>query len=215
MGKIKLPRTAPSLDMTPMVDLAFLLVTFFILTANFRVNEAVNIIPPSSQSDKILPENMLMVSIDTAGRVFFSMDGQEARRNLLFQLANIYKFQPTEEDAKRFSVMTDYGGPISELIKYIRMDENQRAEFDKKTTGIPMDSANNELANWIFHGYREKQRVDLARDVQKDKRTRIAIKADGRTNYKIIKRVIQVFQDTPPGLNTFNLITESETEKLE
>lgn len=215
MGKIKLPRNAPSLDMTPMVDLAFLLVTFFILTANFRVNEAVSIMPPSSQSDKILPENMLMVTVDTGGRVFFSMDGQEARRNLLSQLADIYKLQPTEEDAKRFSVMTDYGGPISGLMQYIRSDEGQRAEFDKKTTGIPLDSANNELANWIFHGYREKQRVDQAKEIPKEKRTRIAIKADGKTNYKIIKRVIQVFQDTPPGLNTFNLITETETEKLE
>lgn len=215
MGKIKLPRKSPSLDMTPMVDLAFLLVTFFILTANFRVNEAVNIMPPSSQSDKILPENMLMVTIDTGGRVFFSMDGQEARRNLLSQLAGIYKFQPTEEDAKRFAVMTDFGGPVSSLLEYIRYDEAKRAEFDKKTTGIPIDSTNNELANWIFHGYREKQRVDLAKEIPKEKRTRIAIKADGRTKYKVLKRVIQIFQDTPPGLNTFNLITETETEKLE
>ncbi|MFM1898639.1 MAG: hypothetical protein RL577_879, partial [Bacteroidota bacterium] len=35
MPKVKMPKSSPSLDMTPMVDLAFLLVTFFMLTSSF------------------------------------------------------------------------------------------------------------------------------------------------------------------------------------
>ena len=55
MGKIKVSKSAPSIDMTPMVDLAFLLVTFFMLTASFRMAEPVIIDLPSSVSEKTLP----------------------------------------------------------------------------------------------------------------------------------------------------------------
>jgi len=46
MPKIKMPKSNPSLDMTPMVDLAFLLVTFFMLTASARVSEPVVVDTP-------------------------------------------------------------------------------------------------------------------------------------------------------------------------
>ena len=55
MPKIKMPKGTPSIDMTPMVDLAFLLVTFFMLTASFRNAEPVTVETPSSISYKIIP----------------------------------------------------------------------------------------------------------------------------------------------------------------
>ncbi len=210
MGKIKIPKSAPSLDMTPMVDLAFLLVTFFMLTAKFRVNEAVPILPPSSHSEKILPENTLQVTIDTAGRAFFSLDGQEVRRKLLAEMGDKYKIKFTEVDAKRFSVMSEFGVPMAQLAEYIKGGEKERGVLDKTSTGIPIDSVNNQLGDWIAFGWNEKQIDQQTKKMPKESWCRIAIKADGQTNYKAVKRVIQIFQDR--NLNSFNLITEMETE---
>lgn len=213
MGKIKIPKSAPSLDMTPMVDLAFLLVTFFMLTAKFRVNEAVPVLPPSSHSEKILPENMLQVSIDTAGRVFFALDGQEVRRNLLARMGEKYKVKFTDADAKRFAVMTEFGVPMTQLTAYIKGGEKERLQIDKQTPGIPCDSINNQLGDWIAFGWNEKKTWEANNKISKENGCRIAIKADGQTNYKVIKRVIEVFQDR--NLNNFNLITNMETEATE
>jgi biopolymer transport protein ExbD len=213
MSKVKLPHRAPSLDMTPMVDLAFLLVTFFILTAKFRADEPVNVTIPSSHSEKILPENVMLVTVDTAGRVFFHIDGKEVRQNLLLKMGQKYNIQFTENDVKRFQVMTSFGTPMNQLLDYIRGDEKTRKKIDATTTGIPLDSTNNQLGDWIAYGWNEKQIFQQTNNIPKENWCRIAIKADGKTDYRIIKRVIQVFQDR--NLNSFNLITNMETEQLE
>lgn len=210
MSKIKMPKSAPSLDMTPMVDLAFLLVTFFILTANFRQNEAIMVKTPSSHSEKILPQNVMLVTLDTAGRAYFSLDGKEVRRNLLLTMGEQYKVKFTEAEVNRFLILPMFGVPMAQLPEYIRGDEKARAAIDKASAGIPMDSLNNQLGDWIAYGWNEKQIFQQTNDIPKENWCRIAIKADGQTDYSKIKRVIAVFQER--NLNSFNLITDMETE---
>ena len=85
-----MPKSNPSLDMTPMVDLAFLLVTFFMLTASARVSEPVVVDTPSSNSDKLLPENVILVTIDDKGKAYYNINNYDVRIKTLERMGAQY-----------------------------------------------------------------------------------------------------------------------------
>ena len=90
MGKVKMKRSSPTIDMTPMVDLAFLLVTFFMLTAAFRPPEPVAVDTPKSESEIPLPErDRMIITVSKDGKVFFDMDNQGGRKEALRQMGAV------------------------------------------------------------------------------------------------------------------------------
>jgi biopolymer transport protein ExbD len=69
--------------MTPLVDVAFLLLTFFMLTTQFKPQEEVTIVLPSSRSEWKLPESDVMtVNLAKDGRIFLGVDSQILRGRL-------------------------------------------------------------------------------------------------------------------------------------
>lgn len=215
MPKIKMSKSSPSLDMTPMVDLAFLLVTFFMLTATMRTPEPVLVDTPSSVSELILPKNTMLITIDTAGRVFMNIEGKDVRMNTLKDMMLKYpavKF--TEEQIQRFGSMQSFGVPVADLPDYISANETERKKMDEATKGIPMDTVggNDQLSQWIFAARTEEYRwrTEQKAEGKQVEEMRVALKADGKAAYKKIDAVIAVFKKQE--INRFNLITDLESD---
>jgi len=83
MPKHKQARVGVRIDMTPMVDVAFLLLTFFMLTTSFKPPEEVQITLPVSHSAIKLPESdVMIVTVNKAGNIYLGLDSQVLRTNL-------------------------------------------------------------------------------------------------------------------------------------
>jgi len=208
MPKIKLPRNSPSIDMTPMVDLAFLLVTFFMLTTKFRPEEPVKVVIPFSVSTTKIPENITTLSVDSAGRVFFDMDGKDVRPQVLKAVMSKYKIAITDDDANRFAVMGAFGVPANQLKQYIESNDAERKVMSNASAGIPMDTLrNNQLQDWVAMAW-QYANADYSTKISKNpnmKPPRFAIKADGTAKYKVVRQVIDICQKN--GVQHFELIT--------
>jgi len=77
MPRIKKKRVAVRIDMTPLVDVGFLLLTFFMLTTQFKPPEEVEIALPLSHSEIKLPEsNTMTIHISKDGKLFLGFDSQ-------------------------------------------------------------------------------------------------------------------------------------------
>jgi biopolymer transport protein ExbD len=208
---------APALDMTPMVDLAFLLVTFFMLTASFRMAEPVVVDPPSSIGKVDLPDNHILVTIDDKGRAFFGISNSTAKMNALRDMSAKYKVVFTEEQIKKFSGLPSFGIDIKDLPRYIDAKEEARKNFQPQR-GVPLDTItpNNQLKDWIAIGGREAVKTYEAAKADaaerqtdfKAEKPRYAIKCAAKTPYIYVKDVVKSFTDLK--IYQFNLITSLE-----
>ena len=75
MARAKIKRGSTSIDMTPMCDVAFLLLTFFILAAQFKPDSAIEVVTPTSVSNKVAAQkDFMQVTISKDNKVFMNMD---------------------------------------------------------------------------------------------------------------------------------------------
>ena len=198
MGRAKIKRGSTAIDMTAMCDVAFLLLSFFILTTKFKPSEAVAVSPPSSVSSKAAPEkDAFTVSINPEGNVFVDMS-DNMKKEVLEQVGAARNIQFSEDDKKYFQMATFVGVPFSQLNQFTRIPPEKMKEV--KLSGVPSDSTNNELQAWI----------NSAINVYKDKGRRInfLIKGDNNTKYPAFKNVIDAFKKN--DIYKYQLITNPE-----
>jgi biopolymer transport protein ExbD len=197
MPKIKIPRKNISLDMTAMCDMAFLLLTFFMLATKFKPQEAVMVDIPSSVSPTKLPDvDIMTISVRNDGAVFFGIDGQHARLKMLESMIDKYKLSLTDQEKKEFSLTETFGVPVNQLKSYLNIPGGERNNI--KQPGIPTDSLDNQLRDWIYYSRFANPRI------------RIAIKGDRQSHYGVMETIIATLQDQ--NINKFNLITSLENK---
>jgi biopolymer transport protein ExbD len=216
MPKVKMKKHNITMDMTAMCDVAFLLLTFFILTTKFKPNEPVQVEIPGSTAQIPIPgTNILMISVGNDGRIFYGVDDQNTRAAILDELSRRYSFPVTGATQKRFKLMDQFGVPLEQLnsllnlssedmgrFKQVGLRVNPKAPLPGQPAGPKDDpNAKNDLAELIVIG----------RSINSE--LRIAIKADKGAEYKYIDDVIETLRKT--NSNRFNLITSARAASAE
>jgi len=201
MPKVKVARKSTRIDMTAMCDVAFLLLTFFILTSKFSASDPVKVTIPTSISEIKIPEvNICKIIIGKNGKVFFGIDNQDKKEKLIGKMADKYKVTLSPKQIKKFTLLDVWGVPMNKMPEYLDLSNEERGKSEN-SLGIPCDSTNNELAFWIQY----------AREVNPD--IKIAVKGDKDTPYPIVRKVVTTLQDR--NENKFNLITGLEANPLD
>ena len=197
MAKVKSQKKMTSIDMTAMCDVAFLLLTFFILTATAKQPEPLPVDTPASTVQTKLPESDLATITIGKGKVFFGVTGKEVRKQTLEMMAQKYNVTFTPEEVERFALIDEFGVPVQNLSEIIAMSGADRNKPNLQP-GIPKDSTDNQLADWIQ--FSRRATIDVA-----NKELNIAIKGDAKEEYPEIKKVMDILQNQK--INSFNLVT--------
>lgn len=193
---IKMKKKSTSTDMTAMCDVAFLLLTFFILTATAKVPEVMPVDTPASTVQTKLPEKDLATLTVGNGKVFFDVKGKDVRIRTLELMGDKYGVKFSEEDQNKFAIMESFGVPVQSLKQILDMKPSDRKNVQQP--GIPKDSLDNQLAEWV-------QNARLANIELHDKELELAIKGDAKEEYPIIRKVMDILQDQK--INNFSLVT--------
>jgi biopolymer transport protein ExbD len=196
MARGKIKRGSTTVDMTAMCDVAFLLLTFFILAAQFKPSEAIEVTPPNSVSNKHAPQkDFFNVTIDKENKIYIDMD-DALKGDVLEELGKERNISFSPADIKAFQQSTFIGVPISQLNQFTRLTAEQIAKT--KLPGVPADSTNNELQAWI----------SAAKAVSLGKKLNFLIKGDDASKYTAFKSVIDAFKKNDEY--KYNLITNAE-----
>jgi biopolymer transport protein ExbD len=201
MGRAKLPRKSTNIDMTAMCDVAFLLLSFFILATKFKPPEALSVVTPSSVSTKVAPEkDVVMVIIDKDGKVYLSVsEANQAEKKEIIETINTSKnLGLTDAEKNNFiRVPNAYiGAPFSQLKSYLDKDPTELQKIVKP--GIPaVDSTNNEMVEWFR----------AAQSAFEGKRMNILVKGDDASKYPAFQGVIIALKKN--DLMKFQVVTAS------
>ena len=195
MGHAKLPRKSTHIDMTAMCDVAFLLLSFFILTTKFKPEEAITVTTPSSVATKVAPDkDVVLITIDKDGKVFLSLDNEQIKGTIADELNSTKNLGI---DKKAFVKASFIGASFAQLNSFLAIPEDERK--GNKLPGIPcLDSSHNEITEWLR----------IIKGSYMGLKKNILLKGDNASKYPSFKNVIDALKKNDEL--KFSLVTNPE-----
>jgi biopolymer transport protein ExbD len=205
MPKIKLPTKSPHIDMTPMVDTFAVVLTFLMLTTTMRQPEPATVDTPFSISETPTPDfNTMTFLLSVDGKVFMNFDNGpdtllKYRPKILTEMGKRYGIEFNEKELREFEKYpSSMGVSMADMKAFLdAKDNNTRKELQK---GIPIDSADNQLAMWILYARQVNPNINAV------------IKGDNKTGFDIVEKVLDILQDK--NVNRVSLSTSLEAAKI-
>src|SRR5947207_5310396 len=200
MPSVKLPKKSTFVDMTPFVDVAFLILTFFIMATKFKPPEPVEVNTPKSVSTQELPEsNAVLITIDKEGKVYFTVLS-EKDRSIYDEVINSVNSARNLglTDAEKINYRKTYlvGVGFGQLKQLLDLPADQQKNL--KQPGIPVDTTGGDLTYW----------VQAAKSAFAGQRLQYLIKGDNNSKYPVFKNVIEGLKKN--DVYKYNLITAPE-----
>jgi biopolymer transport protein ExbD len=200
MPKVKIPRKSTTVDMTAMCDVAFLLLTFFILATKQKPPEVLAVKTPTSVSSKAAPDESILITLTKEGKVFLML-GDETKKNAIIDDFNTTRgLQLTPTELARLKKSEFIGFPVNKLKSALNTSQEIPAN---QMDGIPVDSTNNELTLWmrsVTNAYKGEDQSKL--------QNMLLVKGDGDAKYPIFKQVKEAFKANE--IFKFRIVTEGE-----
>jgi biopolymer transport protein ExbD len=183
-----------------MCDVAFLLLSFFILTTKFKPDEALAVTTPKSVSTKPAEQkDVVMITMDNKGKVYFNLsdDAMEEKQTVIDEVDKQKALGLTADEKKGFLRAGSFVGvPFSQLKSYLKLSADQLSKVDK--AGIPVDSATNELQVWLR----------AAQTAFEGGKMNLLVKGDNEAKYPAFKGVLDALKRN--DLLKFQMITDPE-----
>ncbi len=199
MARPKISRQSTNIDMTAMCDVAFLLLSFFILTTKFKAPEAIPVITPSSVSAKIAPEtDVTLITISKDGKAFLSMDNEEVKEKMVEDMNKEKNLGLSAADVQAFKKVSFFGSSFGQLKQYLQIPKDQLK--GASVPGIPIDTANNELIDWM--------KYIVAAHSSTGAKFNLILKGDNLSKYPQFKSVVSAFKKNAQF--KFQMVTNPE-----
>lgn len=166
-GKKRAKKQSTRIDMTPMVDLAFLLLTFFVLTATFNKPKSMELTfpaPPENPKDQPPIKNGITFLLSDNNRIFY-YEGE---------------FRAADDDKGTKTTLAELDFSQGSLHKYL-LDKNK--DMQEKILALKKQFEGNQLADTTYKR--------MVREVKADKLSyTYLIKTDDKATYRNVIDVI-------------------------